>query len=218
MYKISIIVPVFQVENFIQECLESLVNQTLDSIEIVCVNDGSYDNSLKIIEEYKRRFKFIRLINQENQGLSGARNTGLKHISGEYLLFVDGDDFLEPNVLASIYEIASDNNLDILDFYINSVEDNIKRIWKNQYLKIDTPITGEIYFNKYIKQFRNQPPVSAWSHLYRTEFIKQNHLEFIRDRYYEDIPFTAEAYLVAYRVYFTDIQVYNYRHNESSIT
>jgi glycosyltransferase involved in cell wall biosynthesis len=215
---VSIILPIYNVENYLTFCLESLLNQSPCTLEIICVNDGSTDNSRLIIEEYQEKCQCIVLINQENQGLSVARNTGLEYVNGKYLMFVDSDDFLEPNVLGPLYDIATKYDLDILDFRINSYKNNRKIEWRNNYLNIKSPLSGKEYFEKFIIQYGVQPSVSAWSHLYKTEFLKQNNLQFLPGRYYEDIPFTAEAYLLASKVFFIDIPIYNYRCNENSIT
>ena len=95
--KISIIIPVYNVENYLAECLNSVVNQTYRNIEIIIVNDGSTDNSFSIIQQYQLQDERIKIINQENQGLSAARNAGMKVASGEYLWFVDSDDYVAIN-------------------------------------------------------------------------------------------------------------------------
>ena len=95
MPKISVIVPVYKVEKFLPKCLESLINQTLKDIEIICINDGSPDNSLKILEEYAKKDSRIKIINQKNAGPSVARNNGMSAASGEYIGFVDSDDWID---------------------------------------------------------------------------------------------------------------------------
>lgn len=216
--KVSIVVPVYNVETYLGSCLDSLINQDVEDYEIICINDGSLDGSKEIVEDYQKRYPFITLINQKNQGLSVARNVGMQHIKGEYFIFVDSDDFLEPNTLGNLYNTAKCNDLDILDFRVKSYRDGATAIWRGEYLDLDKPIGGKDYFSLFVEKFRQQPSISAWSHLYRTSFIYENRLQFIPGRYYEDVPFTAEAYLMAKRVYFTDLVVYYYRVNESSIT
>lgn len=95
--KVSIIVPVYNVENYLRKCLDSLINQTLKNIEIICINDGSTDNSLSILEEYASKDERIIVINQENAGVSSARNRGLEIATGEYIAFVDADDSVTPD-------------------------------------------------------------------------------------------------------------------------
>ncbi|MFU0826465.1 MAG: Glyco-trans-2-like domain-containing protein [Lachnoclostridium sp.] len=104
-YKVSIIVPVYNVEKYLRQCMESLVNQTLKEIEIIVVNDGSPDNSIKILEEYEKKYPdMVKVFTTENRGVSHARNYGLDHATGEYIMFVDSDDFVELNMAEKLYK------------------------------------------------------------------------------------------------------------------
>lgn len=111
---ISIIVPVYNVEKYLPQCLESLINQTYANIEIICVNDGSTDNSLEILDKYAKRDSRIIVINQKNSGVSVARNAALKIISGKYLMFVDGDDWIELNNCETAYNLIEKYNADVV--------------------------------------------------------------------------------------------------------
>ena len=101
--RVSVIVPVYNVEKYLKQCLDSLINQTLEDIEIICVNDGSTDSSLNILEEYQNKDNRIKIISQENKGVSAARNLGLKNAKGEYLLFIYADDWVELNALEELF-------------------------------------------------------------------------------------------------------------------
>ena len=114
--KISVVLPVYNVANYLRKCLDSLVNQTFKDFEVICVNDGSTDLSLGILEGYAVSDSRFKIITQENQGLSGARNTGIKHVQGDYVLFVDSDDWLEENALELLYEHVKGFNSDITMF------------------------------------------------------------------------------------------------------
>ena len=114
MVKVSVIVPVYNVDKYLEECLDSIVNQTLNDIEIICVNDGSTDGSLKILEDYASKDDRIKIITQENGGLSVARNTGIDVAKGEYLSFVDSDDFIGLEMFDKMYDQAHSQDLDIL--------------------------------------------------------------------------------------------------------
>lgn len=116
MAKFSIIIPVYNAERYLRECIDSVVNQTFRDIEIVCVNDGSTDNSLSILEEYAGNDERIKIINQENKGHSGARNAGLDNISGEYCCFLDSDDYFELNLLERANEIFEKFDIDLFCF------------------------------------------------------------------------------------------------------
>lgn len=113
---ISVIMPVYNVENYIEKCLDSVCNQSFKDLEIICVNDGSTDNSLKLLEDYAKRDSRIKIITQENGGIGHARNTGLKNATGEYVLFVDSDDFLCENSLDELYYNINSNNSDLVIF------------------------------------------------------------------------------------------------------
>ena len=113
--KISVIIPVYNVEKYISKCLDSIVNQTLESIEIIVVNDGSLDNSQEIIDEYVKKYpKKVKSFIKDNGGQGSARNIGLQHAKGEYISFVDSDDWLELNTLKEMYNLAKKNNSDVV--------------------------------------------------------------------------------------------------------
>lgn len=113
-YHISVIIPVYIVENHIAKCLDSVLSQSDETVEIICVNDGSPDNSRQIISEYISKYKNIKCIDRPNGGLSAARNSGLLAALGEYIILLDSDDWLEENVLSALYEQAKTNDLDVL--------------------------------------------------------------------------------------------------------
>ena len=114
--KVSIIVPVYNTEPWLRECMDSLVNQTLKEIEIICVDDGSPDNCGKILDEYAKKDTRIIVIHQKNQGVSAARNAGLDVASGEYITFVDSDDYVDLNTYEKMYNLAKKDEIDILQF------------------------------------------------------------------------------------------------------
>lgn len=111
---LSIIVPAYNVENYIRECLDSILNQSIDNYEIIIVNDGSTDKTQDICEEYSNEYSFIKLINQENKGLGAARNTGLQHVSGKYIAFVDSDDMVKENMFTQMLDLAIKKDLDLV--------------------------------------------------------------------------------------------------------
>ena len=181
MSKVSVIIPVYNVEKYLRECLNSVVNQTLKDIEIICVNDGSTDNSLAILQEYAKNDKRIVLINQENKNAGAARNTGLAHATGEYLSFLDSDDFFELNMLEEMYNSAKENSLDIVicdyDKY-NTVE----KIYKAPKKTLTTDSWDGIIFN-----YKDVPDgiftgflIAAWNKMFSRKFIEKNNLKFQR--------------------------------------
>jgi len=218
MIKVSIILPVFNVQNFLKECLDSLLNQDVKEIEIICVNDGSTDNSLNILDEYSARNKILRVISQDNQGLSVARNTGIKHALGEYILFVDSDDKIKTNIIKLLYTTSKQNNIDLLDFNTIMFSENSQALWRKSNVEYDIIKTGKEYFKEFVEKNKRQPFISAWSHLYKKELIIKNNLNFIEGKYYEDLPFTYQCYMFSSRVMAIKENAYYYRFNINSIT
>lgn len=150
--KVSIIIPVYNVEKYLEECLCSVINQTLKEIEIICVNDGSTDNSLKILQNFAQKDKRIVVIDKKNGGLSSARNTGLKIAKGQYIFNLDSDDFLKKETLEKCYNYAQKNKLDVVIFDINTYDDNLKKvikIWKDSDFKEDKIYTSKDYLIQY---------------------------------------------------------------------
>jgi len=130
--KVSVIIPIFNVEQYLIECLNSIINQLLKEIEIICVNDGSTDDSLLILLNYSKSDNRIMIIEQRNRGLSEARNTGVKYSNGEFIYFIDSDDFLAQNTLFELYEYSTKNNLDSIYFYFFKFKiSHIQNIKKN---------------------------------------------------------------------------------------
>ena len=216
--KVSIIIPFYNAGIYLRRCLDSAVNQDLDNYEIVCINDGSTDTSLSIAEEFTRNCPRLKVISQENRGLSNARNRGISTARGEYLMFLDGDDYLEVNVLTELYEACTLDKLDILDFKISVVRNGIIRSMYPEQSRTTGVYEGRTYLSEYIMKYRRQPFVSACSHLYRREFITGYGFQFTEGRKYEDLLFTANAYLKARAVKYRDIPVYNYVKVGGSIT
>lgn len=123
MIKISVIIPVYGVEKYIRQCLESVIKQTYKNLEIIVVNDGTKDNSMKIVEEYLVDER-IKVINKENGGISSARNRGIEEATGEYVSFVDSDDWLEIDLYERIVQILEGNKVDIIVFNYNRYSEN----------------------------------------------------------------------------------------------
>ena len=126
MVKVSIGVPVYNVEAYLRECLDSIMNQTFKDFEVIMVDDGSTDNSFNICQEYVARDNRFKLIHQENKGLAGARNTCLKHMKGEYITWIDSDDKVEPNYLERLFEVQAETQADLVDGYNYSFKNGIR--------------------------------------------------------------------------------------------
>lgn len=180
MIKVSVIVPVYNVEKYLEKCLDSLVNQTLKDIEIIVVNDGTPDNSQEIIDNYAKKYSNIKSYIKENGGLSDARNYGLNKATGEYIAFLDSDDYVSTDMYKKMYEKAVGGNFDMVVCDINYVfeeTDEIKRAYSN--LKTDTTDIKNAMINIY---------PAAWNKIFKKKLF-QNGLEFKKAVWFEDVEF-----------------------------
>lgn len=204
-YKVSIIIPVYNTEEYLKDCLESVINQTLDNIEIICVNDGSSDNSLRILEEYALKDKRIKLISQKNCGLSKSRNVGIELAQGEYIYYLDSDDYIKLDCMQKLYEIAHKDNLDVLLFegevlYNSIYEDN--KMYKNQFNfnynrknNYKGVFEGKELLIRLINNKDYFQPV--WLQLAKREFIIENKLRFYEGILHEDVLYTLSVMMQA---------------------
>lgn len=200
---LTIVIPVYNVEEYIEKCILSCSNQNISKTdyEIILVNDGSPDNSIEICERLAKEIKNISIISQKNKGLSGARNTGLRHSKGEYVWFVDSDDWIEENCLKTITEVIKKEQSEIFWLGHDVVKkDNV--IGKFIPNKIDKPISGEEFFVNHLK---NQ--FYIWKFIYKRSFLLENNLTFYEGILYEDLEFTPRALHVS-KACFTLPQVY----------
>ena len=216
---LSIIVPVFNVERYVDKCIKSLISQDIehDMYEVILVDDGSSDNSGRICDNYAINHSFISVIHQQNQGLSAARNVGLRSAIGKYILFVDSDDFLQKNVLAGLIEIMEKDYLDILRFKFRRVREG--------YDITQGPTTQSKLYPKSIVFDGHSFLVNhlgiqcyACQFMIRREFLADNELFFKEGIIYEDTEWTPRIMEIAHRVSETDIMAYNYLEREGSIT
>lgn len=206
MPKVTIIVPIYNVEKYLKKCIESLVNQTLQEIEIILVNDGSTDSSAEIAKEYQKRFeKKIIYLEKENGGLSDARNFAISFAKGEYIAFLDSDDYVEKDTYENMYKIAKKENSDMVecDFYWE---------YPNK-VKIDT---GEIYYSK--KEMLEKVRVIAWNKLIRREIVQKRKIEFPKGYRYEDVEFTYKLIPYLDKVSFLKEPCIHYVQRENSIS
>ena len=215
MPKVSMIVPVYNVEKYIGKCLESIVNQTFKNIEIIVVNDGSTDNSQEIINEYEKKYpNLLKSYEKENGGLSDARNYGLEKANGDYICFVDSDDFLAIDLLEKLEKYMT-LDIDMIKYKMIKVDENYKEIEE-----IDGPIfeetKGEEAFNiLYGTDIMLQP---AWLYLYKKSFLQENNFKYPVGKFHEDFATTALLMLKAKKVVSTNIYGYYYYQSDESIT
>ncbi len=205
--KLSIIVPVYGVEKYIDKCLNSLVKQSLKEIEIIVVNDGTKDNSQKIIDKYVKKYPDkIKSYIKENGGQGSARNYGLEKANGEYIGYVDSDDFVEKDMYKKLYNKAKENNYDI----VVCGNYNVSEDYQNK--NIDTFINNyntdleNIFFGK----------MAVWNKIYKRDILIKNKLEFKEKVWYEDLAFTLKAIMNSNTFAFIDEPLYDYLIREGS--
>ena len=215
--KLSIIVPVYNVESYIRPCIESIFTQGLNTndFELILINDGTQDNSFAQISDILQDNSNVFVIEQSNQGLSAARNTGMKYAKGEYILFVDSDDLLAPYTLPSLIISAIDSRADILIADYQSMTDGeISKRLPVEQLQGDSEAK---YGSDIFLEFLELRECYVWRTLYRRDFLERNNLSFIKGIYFEDIVFTTNCYLKAAHAVRVHKVFYIYRQRSDSI-
>ena len=207
--KFSIIVPVYNVEQYLGRCLESLLAQDYADYEVVCVNDGSTDGSRAILAEWESRMPRMRVIDRENGGLSAARITGLEAATGDYIVFVDSDDWVEPTMLCSLVHECYD--ADMVCFACRRTDNNTFDALPTE------QSDGWSYYNRHALEHREVPFVCVWQRCYRRDFMIDNNLRFREGILHEDKEFTPRACLKAQTVRVIPDVLYNYRIRPNSI-
>lgn len=178
MVKLSIIIPVYNVENYLSRCLESILNQTFNDFEIICVNDGSTDNSLAVLQKFKSNDERIIIIDKKNEGSGVARNVGLSTAKGDYVYFVDGDDWIEENSLDKIVLKADELNTDILIFGGLSYYNNKGKNGGYSADKLPKQYLNKVFSSKDIKKDIFKFPSTVWTKLYKKDFLIKNNIKF----------------------------------------
>ncbi len=220
---VSVIIPIYNVEQYLRECLDSAVKHTLKNIEIICVDDGSPDNSAQIVMEYAEKYGNIVLIRKENGGLSSARNAGLDVATGRYVYFLDSDDYIDTDMFEPLCAMADEENLDVV--YFNAMpffdSEQIKRSNQN-YVDYYTRKhdysgvrTGQAMFAAMRKNYEFLPAV--WSQLYRRSMLEENGIRFYHGILHEDNLFTFQCAILAQRTNYVDKVYYHRRMRGDSI-
>ncbi|MDK0937058.1 glycosyltransferase [Clostridium perfringens] len=230
--KVSVIVPVYNVETYLERCLESLINQTLREIEIICVNDGSTDNSLEILNKYANFDSRIKVINKENEGLSSARNKGLEFVKGDFISFVDSDDWIDLNMLKDMYEKSIKENctLAICSYSREystksrikefSIENEAIYYKEDVHFKLHRKLVGPIK-EELAKPDHIDSLVMACAKLYKTSIIKENNIRFIDTSIIgtEDCIFNIYVFKYVDKAIFINKPYYFYwKENSNSLT
>ena len=209
MEKISVIVPVYNVENYLKESIESVINQTYKSLEIIIVDDGSTDNSGKICDEYVSKDSRIKVVHQENKGLSGARNTGLEIATGKYIMFLDSDDTFTIDACEKLYNYIEKTNADyVIGNYINMDEDGT--IWEKPVFDPNKYVEFKLSIEDYTHSFYTMNS-GVWNKIFRKSFLDELQVRFVERVPAEDAIFTTYCFIKSKNVYYIPEIVYNYR-------
>ncbi len=202
MYKVSIIIPVFNGEKFLERCLLSIINQTYKNIEIIVINDGSTDQTLNILKKYTKKYSIIKVYNQKNLGSASARNNGISHVKSKFITFIDSDDFVDANYIETLVENIGDN-----DFIVSGY----KSCTDSKILYIKKPWENDIWSAfKYI---------ATCGKLYKTSFIKKYNIQFLEKyKIGEDVYFTINAITNTNKIKTIRYAGYTYYVNPLSVT
>ena len=218
MTKVSVIIPVYNIEEFLTKCLDSVINQTYKNLEIICVNDGSTDNSQKILEEYAENDKRIKIINKPNGGLSSARNAGMREMNGKYCYFVDSDDWIELNTIETLVGIYDKYDVDCVVHSFRNIAYDDEAVqnaqdcenWLKTFQKFDGIYDIPI-------DISHEIPTVAWNKLYKTNIIKTYNCRFPEGFIHEDEAFIWIYMIHCKKYYYTNFKFYNYLSRANSI-
>ena len=220
MIRLSIIVPFYNVEKYIEQCIRSLYDQDIpqEEYEVICVDDCSLDGSRAIVERLQKEYPNLQLIiHERNKKLGGARNTGLRAAQGEYVLFVDSDDYLKTNVLHRLLYEVDGNALDLVGFDVAIFEQGEQHEVDDR-ICINTPVLKGVDLFFYPGFTWTCQHITAWRKIYRKTFLMENNLFFAEDMMFEDNEFCFRVYNCAQRTRYIDAAPYVYRINDASIT
>lgn len=208
--KFSIIIPVYNVEKYIDRCLKSISKQSYKNYEVIIINDGTKDNSVEIIEKYTKKYDNFKLYNKKNGGLSDARNYGLKYVKGDYLLFIDSDDYINEDLLKELNLVLEEKEYDLIKFKLQLVDEDGNFIRYENGLNV----SKEISLNEIFKEEFCEP---AWTYCYNFKFWKNNKFRYLKNKIHEDFGLTPEIIMKAKNIFYLNYYGYNYVQRENSI-
>ncbi|WP_372518627.1 glycosyltransferase family 2 protein [Candidatus Ruminimicrobiellum ovillum] len=213
--KVSVIIPVYNVENYLRQCLDSIVGQTFKDFEIIVVNDCSTDNSGSILEEYaKKDDRFIIINLSENKGQGNARNQGLNIAKGKYITFIDSDDWVAPDYIELLYNEINENNLDVVCASAFLYDNITKKITDRKEASAD--FLNNIKKERLLVLDKDSFVVTVWAKIYGKNFLNDNEIRFRLDNYHEDNLFIFETIINTNKIKFTDNKIYFYRNNRAN--
>lgn len=209
MRKVSIVVPVYNVEQYLERCIESICNQSYKNLEVILVNDGSTDQSPQICDKYARKDDRIKVLHKENGGLSDARNVGLSYVTGEYVYFCDSDDYIEKELLSDCMEVMNKQECDIVMFAYYRIQNGFVTVCRE-----DLPL--HVFSIKDTPNLLLTSP-TACNKIFNTRFLKKADILFPKGKLYEDLGTIPKLYQVAENIVYIDKPYYYYDIREGSI-
>lgn len=217
MVEVSIIMPVYNVEQYLERSLKSIMNQTYRDIEIILVNDGSKDSSGEICEEYKSKDSRFKVIHKKNEGSGLARNTGMQAATAEYIYFADPDDFVEATLIEDNLEIIKSNRADIVEFgFFEEIQTNDSLEIRASHVPEITNTLNQESFRKRFKEYHKFRPFSLWTKMYRKSFLTDNNIQFSDQKVGQDALFLIEVYKKLTCITFNPKPYYHYVEREGS--
>lgn len=212
---ISVVIPVYKVEAYISECIDSVLEQTYHNLEIILVNDGSPDSCPQICDEYAKQDSRIKVIHKENGGLSDARNAGLEIATGKWVSFIDSDDWIEPEFISTLLDTAKSNDADISVCAYTKVYEggSSVKISADEDLKVmsSTQAMQDLF------TYKKYGGVMTWNKLYKTKIFIDNKIKFPVGKIHEDNFTTYKTYYYANKIAYIDTPLVNYRQRDDSI-
>ncbi len=227
MKKVSIIVPVYNTkESYLRKCIESLINQTIDEIEIIIIDDGSREECAQICDEYGLKYKNVQVIHQKNQGQGMARSNGLNLASGEWIMFVDSDDWVENNICEKLL-VEAKSDVDIImsscnECYKNKIIpiimfDGKEQVWEKEKERLELQLISKSILGS--KSYKAKNLMVEWAKLYRKSFLEKNRINMIATmQYMEDFIFNLYCFEHARKIVYKNYFLYNYRQRINSVS
>lgn len=219
--EISVVIPVYNVEKYLEECLDSVINQSFKNIEIICINDGSTDNSLNILNKYSKLDERIIIINQDNKGLGATRNVGIEKAVGKYIFFLDSDDYIDLTTLEELYHTCETKKLDFTLCQVKNYDENNDTYFTEKLFDLPVlakTVKDKVFNYKDIGEVILTFNVVAWNKLYNLNFLRKINARFPENILFEDNIFFWKVLFNAKRIYFYQKHFYIYRRRDLSIT
>ena len=221
MVKVSVIMPVYNAEDFLAESIDCILNQTLDDLELICVDDGSADSSLEMLNDYAEKDSRVKVFHQENRGGGAARNVAIEHAVGEYIYCMDADDMIELDALEILYDLSAEKDLDMVIFQAINYDDKLDKYYHNVYYDMEELadfVGNEVFGFDDLDDYIFKISVTPWCKFYRTKFVKDADAKFAEGLIFHDNIFYWDLIFKAKRMYFLRKFLYIRRRHIASST